>query len=377
MLVALTENQQLFVIDSNTPHSTLKKLREQKKFYCPQCGEMLQFKIGRVKIPHFAHFKNNHCETYFSEGETELHLLGKEQLYQLFTTLQLPVQLEPYLPNLNQRPDLLVSKGAHFAIEFQCSPLPYERFMQRNQGFIEKNIAPVWIVKTPLQKIQGTGLQKISISIQLQQFIHDIKGLKYLITYHPIKKQFIYLSNLIHLNGNTFLSKIMTLPLFQQKFPFYLPKPLNKSEFSQALEEYFTYKKEYLKRRVFINRNGVNDLFLRSVYELRLNHQHLPIFVGIPIRGSEILKVCAVEWQTALFYYIQSHEISVHAIKRSVIYDFLNWGKMNNSKEAINVVERYCSFLQDLSVAAVDSTVSDQHLEHLLYKQFLATEGKY
>lgn len=377
MLVALTEHRKLFIIDSKTPHSTFKKIREQTKFYCPQCGEILQFKIGSVKIPHFAHLKDSSCNTYFSEGESEQHLLGKEDLYQLFSYLKLTVQLEPYLPDLKQRPDLLITKERRYAIEFQCSTLQYDSFLQRNQGYLHNNIVPIWIVKTPVQIKKVTGIQKLSISAQYQQFFNCANGQKYLITYDPINKQFIYLSNFIHLNGNTFLTKIIPLPLYKQKFPFYLPQSLMKDEFSYAIKKYYSYKIQYLKRRVLLSRKGVNDLFLRSVYELRLDYKQMPIIVGVPIRGGELFKVCAVEWQTALFYFIHFHEIKVHAINKGVIYDFLNWAKMKKTSEAINVVERYCSILQNLSVETVYSTVSHKQLEHLLYKQFLATERKY
>lgn len=374
MLVALTENRQPFIINPNIPRSTLRKVREENHFFCPQCGEKLLFKIGSVKVPHFAHANKNNCETYFSEGETEQHLLGKEQLYRLFQYLQLPVQLEPFLSSIKQRPDLLVLN--RFAIEFQCAPIKNEYLMERNQGYYKQNIQPVWIVLTPTQ-VHGTGIQKLSFPLQMQQFLTSTKNIQYVITYNPNKKQFIYLSNLIYLYGYTFLTKISRLSLFQQKFPFYIPKPLSLEEFSFALKAYDSFKEEYLKRRILISRKGVNDFFLRSVYELRLNHQHLPIFLGIPIVGSELFKVCPVEWQTALLYFIHFHEIKIHAINRANIFDFLNWAKMKNTKKAIDVVERYCRVLQQLSVETIDRKVSQRQLEHLLYKQFLASEGKY
>ncbi|WP_455565417.1 competence protein CoiA family protein [Lysinibacillus irui] len=38
------------------------------KFFCPQCLEPVQLKIGHSKIPHFAHLTNNKCSQLFQKG---------------------------------------------------------------------------------------------------------------------------------------------------------------------------------------------------------------------------------------------------------------------------------------------------------------------
>jgi competence protein CoiA len=378
VLVAITENQERFVIDSTIPHTTLKRLREERQFYCPQCGEKLQLKIGTVKMPHFAHISISHCESYFSEGETIQHLQGKEQLFQLFRYLQIPVLLEPYIAELNQRPDLLINlNGYQYAIEFQCSPIKHQRFLERNSGYNQKNIQPIWIALTPVQKIKENGLQKITLPHQLQQFITSEKKAKYLMTYNPNTKQFLYISNLIHLKGISYLSKISPLPLLKQKFPFYIPRPFTEKEFSNVLNAYHNFINQFLKSRVLFSRKGVNDLFLRSVYELRIDLYQFPIFLGIPICGNEAFHVCAIEWQTELMYFIHLLGIKVHAINQKVIIDFLRWSKRACTSEAIQVVNRYVELLKDLSVEDMMSTVKEEQLEELLYRQFLATRGKY
>lgn len=52
---------------------------EGTSFYCPDCGERLIRKAGKVKIPHFAHRCSGECHG-LSEGETPEHL----ELKQLF-----------------------------------------------------------------------------------------------------------------------------------------------------------------------------------------------------------------------------------------------------------------------------------------------------
>ena len=82
---------------------------------------------GLLKRHHFAHYAAANCEV-FSEGETEEHLSAKELLYEWLTDET--IEIEAYLPDLQQRPDLLVGKTA---IEVQCSALSWRRFVQRTE----------------------------------------------------------------------------------------------------------------------------------------------------------------------------------------------------------------------------------------------------
>lgn len=378
MLVACTENKEPFVIHSKISHATLRRIKEEKNFFCPQCGEMVQLKIGNIKIPHFAHYSKSRCESHFSEGETVEHLSGKQQLFELFKSLQLHAELEPYLKELKQRPDLLIFKnGSAYAIEFQCSPINENRFFERNRGYLQKRIAPIWIPLTPGQKIKETPLQKINLSHQLQLFIAHAQKPKYLMTYDPANKQFVYLSNLIHFKGISFFGKVSRLPLFKQHFPFYIPKTLTKDEFSFVFKAYHHFIKQFLKSRVLVSRKGVNDLFLRSVYELRLNPGQLPTFLGVPISGNEALQACAVEWQTELLYFIRLNGIKVHAVNEQMIKDFFQWSGRADTDGAVQTVFQYVELLNELAIEDEKCSVEERQLEEVLYSQFLATTGKY
>lgn len=378
MLVAITSEKKRIVLNSSIPITTLKKLKKEETFYCPQCGEKLQLKIGSIKIPHFAHYGNSICHAHFSEGESEVHLLGKEHLYDLFNALQLKVELEPYLSDLKQRPDLLLFKeNVQYAIEYQCSPLHNERFLERNDGYRRHHIHPIWIPVTPHKKIKKQGIQKISLPHQLLQFSLYCNKLPYIITYYPYEKQFVYMSNWLHFSGNTYFVKVSTIPLKMQKFPFYLPKPLSIEEFSIALNAYDFFKKKYLNRRILTSRKGVKDLFLRSVYELKLSVNKLPAFLGVPLIENEKLKVSAVEWQTALFYFLQLHDWHIWDMNEQRVASFLKWTSLHHSDGATCVILNYCHLLSQLSIQHIHQQVNKDQLKDALYSQFLATLGKY
>ncbi|MFJ8234587.1 competence protein CoiA [Ureibacillus sp. NPDC094379] len=379
MLVALTDQNERFVLKTSMPHEYLKQLRQTSIFYCPQCKEPLQFKIGTLKIPHFAHLSKNKCEQHFSDGESEQHLLGKEQLYEFFQAYQLKVELEPYLPNLKQRPDLLVTayNGTRYAIEFQCSSITTERLNERNKGYHSEKIKPIWIPQTPVKKnFKKNGIQAFSINHNLQQFILFNGQQSYLITYSPLLQEFIYLSNLLHVSGNLYLTKVQALKVDQQRFPFYLTKQLTSNEFFLYMKAYDDLKARYMRSRVLVSRKGVQDLFLRSIYELRLNINSLPIFIGVPLKGNEAMNIFSTEWQAILLYFGHLHEVPISMMKRSLIRYFLKWANLPETENALKIVEVYCDFLQQLKIENVYSSVSSDRLVFQLYNQFLANNWR-
>lgn len=373
MLVAYTEQNEPFILNSSMPQTTLHQLRKSKKFYCPLCKQQLLFKIGSLKIPHFAHFSKSNCEYLFSDRESEIHLKGKEQLYNHFKALKLNAELEPYLPSIQQRPDILLQDQTEkrFAIEFQCSSISHERLVERDEGYASEKIFPIWIPNTP-NNIVRKGIQKISLTKNHQQFLHSSEHHPYLMTYNPNVRQFFYISNLIYLQGNRFISKVQAIPITQQKFPFYLPKPLTQNEFKQFLLINNEEKHKYLQRRVLLSRRGVRDILLRSAYELRLNLHALPNYIGIPLVGNDELQVFSVDWQLAIFYFIHTTQIELSHMKGQTIFYFLKWARLPENARAKHVVYQYCRLLEELSVQHSYQSIQEDKLLEVLYNHFLA-----
>lgn len=115
----------------------------KKKWCCCSCGLPLSIKNGPLKQSHFAHRKSCGCQN-FSEGETEEHLLGKRILAQWCDKFKLVFKLEAYLPELKQRPDVLLQ--GKIVIEFQCSQLSLERFVERTQNYQRHGYQVIWIL---------------------------------------------------------------------------------------------------------------------------------------------------------------------------------------------------------------------------------------
>lgn len=139
MLLAMKSDRRLILANDADLHW---------QYYCPCCGERVILRHGSYKIAHFAHQKGSNCG--FSEGETREHLRGKRQLLIWAQKRGYCPQLEVYLPAIQQRPDLLLQvDGRRIALEFQCSPLSLARLRERNQGYRQLKIKPLWLLGAP------------------------------------------------------------------------------------------------------------------------------------------------------------------------------------------------------------------------------------
>ena len=372
MLVAITKQDELFYLRREMSHRDLQQIKQVNQFFCPQCKEPLLLKVGSIKIPHFAHLKHSSCESLFSEGESTAHLLGKQQLFSLFSKLQLPVILEPYLPHIQQRPDLLVTKGdKHFAIEFQCSKIPVSLFKNRTKGYFETKIQPIWILHTPNETFKLPGLKKLSINHTHAQFIQMYKNQRYLITYDVQCEMFYYVSNLIPIQGTQYFGIVQALPLLQQQFPFYIPQIMTKEIFHQLFSKLIHIRNGSLRSRLLLSRSGVKDVFLRAVYELHCTLQTLPHFIGIPISLSR-LDIPNSEWQLLLFYFLQSHHLTPQSMHEKSIPYFLQWAELPENAQINEAVRHYLQLLKKLAIENIHSDISDEQLIEELYTKLVA-----
>lgn len=137
MLLAKNERQQLILA---------RKASKNEIYFCPDCNSKLILKQGNKLSAHFAHYKKCDNPT-FSEGETLEHVSGKLWLFEECLRHNLRATLEAYLPNIQQRPDILVTyKEQLFAIEFQCSRISLSGIQHRTKGYQNNGIQVIWIV---------------------------------------------------------------------------------------------------------------------------------------------------------------------------------------------------------------------------------------
>lgn len=119
-------------------------------FICPDCGKAVNLVHGPRKRAYFAHRREADC---YSHGETDLHQLGKEQMCSWSSRMGWEPQMEVFLPNVRQRPDLMIQiDGEKFVLEYQCSPLGIKRLIERNQGYRHLRLPFCWFLGPRYQK---------------------------------------------------------------------------------------------------------------------------------------------------------------------------------------------------------------------------------
>jgi len=154
-------------------------------YTCPGCGQSVILRQGQMRLSHFAHHAGADCHL-FSEGETKAHLAGKTRIFNWCRQNHLAVKLEAYLLRLKQRPDILVYWHHHWtAIEFQCSPISFEKLVERTQGYRTHGYK-VWWILGPTYLAHKLTLEKVS------KFAYFQKSLSLFVSfYDPQNDQFL------------------------------------------------------------------------------------------------------------------------------------------------------------------------------------------
>ncbi|AYG00760.1 competence protein CoiA [Lactococcus allomyrinae] len=151
MLTAIDEKNKLVNLLESSP----EELTGQ--YFCPACKTEVVLKNGNIKITHFAHKTLQNCESW-TENESVQHLTLKKILYRWFKKSE-KVEVEKYLPELKQTPDLLVNDK--IAIEVQCSSLSLKRLKERTENYQTHGYSVIWLMGKKLWlSHQLTELQK-------------------------------------------------------------------------------------------------------------------------------------------------------------------------------------------------------------------------
>ncbi|MCZ8536563.1 hypothetical protein M9R32_05130 [Paenisporosarcina quisquiliarum] len=372
ILTAKKDNDKIFTLERQMTREHLVHLRSTSQFACPQCGNPLRLKIGKVVTPHFAHIVLTDCFTSFSERESPTHLIGKQQLAEFFTRIGYNVEVEAFVPKISQRPDLLIRKNKSlYAIEFQCSVIPIEDIEKRNSGYRRIKIPTVWILRSP-NNFNTSGVTLIKLSKFEQSFIGmDSSSNPTLITYNPSISQFIYFSHLVHITGTSFISKICTLSIEDQTFAFARVKPLTEIEQKQYWRIYQHKRLKFLTNRIFTSKFGARDKFLNDCYLQRILPEKLPLYIGFPIPGSQVFYHHLTEWQLALICWLSNQQVDLANVNESLIEAFLiEHCRVLDLKLAIDVIQKYCQLLQSINYNFTELVSQQLVSESYLFEHF-------
>ncbi|RXI98236.1 hypothetical protein DS745_18040 [Anaerobacillus alkaliphilus] len=294
MLVALTKDGTPFsLVAHQYEKKELLKFRGEKSFFCPACGQEVILKLGSKHAWHFAHKQALNC-TVEMEGETLTHLDGKKLLFDWLFNQGLTVSLEPYLKDIKQRPDLLVTiHKKTYVIEFQCSNISPQIFYKRTETYQKNNYIPVWILGSNQLKRAYRNVYRLSSFHWL--FAHTNLSsiqLPQIISFCPQSKNFLFLRNLLALST----SRTATTQVFI---------PLNKCTFQEFLTpgkpalDYVTWSNTKQNWRIYSPKCSTAELFVRKLFlQKGLSFMLFSPTAGVPVPYHHFIETPTYIWQS-------------------------------------------------------------------------------
>lgn len=266
-------------------------------FFCPTCHGSVIVKAGSHVIPHFAHRSVKNCPLHHG-GEGYYHAQGKLLLYRWLKNQHLQVSLEPYIKRISQQPDLLITiNNKKIAIEFQCARIPTRQIQQRNEGYQQANINPIWILGANLFKRQSRD--KLSIDQFTKQFIHRFSTSHPLTLFYfcPKTLQFITIQHIFFTQVKqaigqfefSYLNHLRLTDLFSV-YPLSLPN----------LYELWKKEKQYFRLRQRKRLYGQDLAWHKWLYSKHTHIQYLPSIVHLPVSMQYQMKSPPWNWQSRL-----------------------------------------------------------------------------
>src|SRR5699024_2359805 len=150
-------------------------------------------------------------------GESNYHQRAKLQLFHWLQKQSYQnVYLEKYIPDIKQRPDILIETNNRLiAVEFQSARISPLEIAHRNEGYARENIFPLWIIGE--NKLSSQNKQRFMFRIDTcrQSFIkrYHPEGPTQLLYYCPIVKRFTILNDFYFYRANKALAIQTIVPM--------------------------------------------------------------------------------------------------------------------------------------------------------------------
>lgn len=295
MLQAKLNNGKLITLASLTKQEIVKA--KQGEFFCPICNELVLVKAGVKTVPHFAHRSKLECAAN-DYGEGPYHEQGKLLLYNWIKNQGIDVELEKYIAEIGQRPDLFVTiKHRKIAIEYQCARIPGEVLNKRNTGYLKAGITPIWILGAKhfhrlrqhhfkVDQFILSFMHRFSPDFPLTLYFFCPQTLQFIIIQHiqlTTSRNAIGLFRFTSLKDMTFSNLF-----FQQKLH------------DKWLNELWKNEKKAFRLRPINRLYGSELAWHKWLYERGTHKESLPSIVYLPVRGQYQMKVALGNWQSRL-----------------------------------------------------------------------------
>ncbi len=161
MLIALHENQRVDAFSAN----------KGPTYFCPNCGDEVILKQGRIVIHHFAHKPPTDCS--WAKSETREHLLAKTVIRDAFRNRSYQAEFEAEILSGagDRRADVLLTNrsGRRVAIEVQHTPILYDAIERRTGAYAIAGAPVIWV--GILTKTMRGDVETVSNGLQIEQYV--------------------------------------------------------------------------------------------------------------------------------------------------------------------------------------------------------------
>ncbi|HDW3056353.1 TPA: competence protein [Bacillus cereus] len=295
IFIAKRENGEKIHLLYNCNEELLRRMRQQERFFCVACGKEVQMKLGKQKSWHFAHKKVDSCLAFY-EAESMYHRHGKELLYRWFERQNFHVDIEHYLPQIQQRPDIFIERaGRKIAIEYQCANLSIEQLYKRTYSYWRAGIQVIWIIGGNQLKKQSAYWMKFSslMAFSLQSYPQP-----FLIFFCSKQKVFMKCAFLTSFSTSVSFSHTIYLPTETTTFELlFSPVPFQK----EILDREWKQRKDYFRKNALPIWNYNYKSLLRLLYQFKCTPASFPSEIGVPLPSGFAFQTNPFIWQAFLY----------------------------------------------------------------------------
>lgn len=273
----------------------LRERRQIESFYCPECKEQVILKMGKKKIPHFAHKKGAACSESY-ERESEYHLKGKMLLYEWLQSKGVDPIVEPYFKVIAQRPDIgFIHEGIQYAIEYQCSVIPEELFLKRSKNYQKANIIPIWIMAA--KNIKRKSDCRAALSEFDYLFLRKSPCHVWMLpAFCPITNNLVIMNHITPITTKNIITQFSIKNLKSATLSDLLnPRCIHSFPIGD-------WQTEIRKRKNTTTQFGmVQNKYLQELYTHSFIPFLLPPEIGLPVPHAPYIETSIIEWQSYLF----------------------------------------------------------------------------
>ncbi|PEC21929.1 competence protein CoiA [Bacillus cereus] len=295
MFIAKRENGEKLHLLYNRDEELLHRMRQKERFFCVACGKEVLMKLGKQKSWHFAHKKVDSCLAFY-EAESIYHRHGKELLYRWLKRQNFHVDIEHYLSEIQQRPDIFVERdGRNIAIEYQCANISVEQLYKRTYSYWQASIQVIWIIGGNQLKKQSAYWMKFSslLAFSLQSYPQP-----FLIFFCPKQKSFMKCAFITPFSTNVSFSHTIYLPSDTTTFEMLFSSvPFQKEKIGQEWKK----RKNYFRQNALPIWNYNYKSLLRLLYQYKCTPASFPSEIGVPLPSLFAFQTNPFIWKAFIY----------------------------------------------------------------------------